>query len=277
VNLRARELLASACLFQESMFLTERHASELANDAATIDVDPAKRMAHLRGLARSDTTTRLRALVTDEDGHTARLLVDPFRKVARRFGVPLAWPGTRVLERDGRRTARFQYWGEEALDAELLAARLRVVSRKGETFEVEAIGLPQGEPIASALQAERSSRFWEDVIMAVAYMPRVRTLMQDRNPEVVFERARRIGMAARVRGATSDLRVLRRAISWADYLVPGGGCLRRTVLELCMDGGSARKTVHMGIDIGKTGHAWVDGDTRAPLLDAVFSLDWTQA
>jgi hypothetical protein len=287
VTQRVLDVLAAARLFRDNLLLSEARASQIVTGSSALATpDPAQRRLHLESLAQAAKTAgakvSLEALVTDEDGHSARLMVDPIRSALRRLGVPLAWPGTRLLDRDGKRTVRFQYWGEEALEAELSAAGLRVAARRGPAFDLAPT---DASPPAHASHA--SSRFWEDVVMALSYMPRAQALMRHTSPEVVFAEARRVGARARVRETQNELRTLRRAISWADYLFPrepnpagspesrataGGGCFRRTVLELCMDGGSAKKIVHMGIDIGKTGHAWVEGDTRAPQLDVVFSF-----
>ncbi len=58
-----------------------------------------------------------------------------------------------------------------------------------------------------------------------------------------------------------------------DALFPGGpNCYRRALLESSLDRGAAEEKIHFALDVGKTGHAWLDSDPDGQQFDVVFSV-----
>ena len=70
--------------------------------------------------------------------------------------------------------------------------------------------------------------------------------------------------------------VLKRLIAAVDRRFPGGGnCLRRSLIEMALDGGAAREPLFAGFRSGgglKSGHAWLQSDPPGGPYDAVISI-----
>jgi hypothetical protein len=69
---------------------------------------------------------------------------------------------------------------------------------------------------------------------------------------------------------------LRRAIAVVDARLPGGpNCVRRSLLEMALDGGAAREKFLAGFVSGggrKSGHAWLEFEPVHDQYDAVLSI-----
>lgn len=69
---------------------------------------------------------------------------------------------------------------------------------------------------------------------------------------------------------------LRRAIAAVDARLPGGpNCVRRSLLEMSLDGGAARERLLAGIVSGggpKSGHAWLESEPADRRYDAVIAI-----
>ncbi len=92
------------------------------------------------------------------------------------------------------------------------------------------------------------------------------------SPRDAVASARRRGRAGRRRGPGARAR-LKRLIASVDALFPGGpNCYRRALLESSLDRGAAEEKIHFALDVGKTGHAWLDTDPERQQFDVVFSV-----
>jgi hypothetical protein len=80
----------------------------------------------------------------------------------------------------------------------------------------------------------------------------------------------------RVARSTEARRRLRRAIALVDARLPDGpNCVRRSLLEMALDGGAAREKLMAGFVSGggrKSGHAWLETESVAFKYDAVISI-----
>jgi hypothetical protein len=112
-----------------------------------------------------------------------------------------------------------------------------------------------------------------ELARVIAALPAVEAGRRRLGPRPLVERLRR-------RGATSpkrdprDRALLRAAIARVDALLPGGGCYRRVLLEVALDGGAARETLSIGLDVAGgrgSGHVWL-GDQREGDYDAELVL-----
>jgi hypothetical protein len=92
------------------------------------------------------------------------------------------------------------------------------------------------------------------------------------SPRDAVESARRRGRAGLRRGPAARAR-LKRLIGSVDALFPSGpNCYRRALLETALDRGAAEEQIHFALDVGKTGHAWLDSDPERQQFDVVFSV-----
>ncbi|MFO0664207.1 MAG: hypothetical protein U0174_09650 [Polyangiaceae bacterium] len=220
----------------------------LARHASRMSADPGARIV-------------LNVAVSDEYGHLERLLLDPIRVALRKAGAPIAEPGER-LDREGRRVMHF--FSEADLSVELALAGLEVESRAGTRFVVRRAAPSH---IRGVAQPSIAPSMVADVLAA---LPKVEWALRARSPKELFTYARSLGRSAPTR---SDREAHRRVIAWVDGLVPGAtGCYRRTALELATSPEAAAEDVLMGLDVGRTGHAWLASDPRARAYDVVFRL-----
>jgi hypothetical protein len=66
---------------------------------------------------------------------------------------------------------------------------------------------------------------------------------------------------------------LKRLIFRVDSLLAdGGNCYRRTLLESSLDRGASEEKVYFGLDVGKTGHAWLESDPERQKFDVTFAV-----
>jgi hypothetical protein len=84
---------------------------------------------------------------------------------------------------------------------------------------------------------------------------------------------------ARAEGAravrrTEEARLgFREVLTAIDAIYPGkAGCLRRTLAEVLADGSAASEPIHLGLDVGATGHAWLASDRSARRYDIAFTV-----
>ena len=92
------------------------------------------------------------------------------------------------------------------------------------------------------------------------------------SPRDAVASARRRGRSALRRGPPARA-VLKRLIVNVDALCPGGpNCYRRALLESALDRGAAEEKIHFALDVGKTGHAWLESDPERQQFDVVFSV-----
>jgi hypothetical protein len=84
--------------------------------------------------------------------------------------------------------------------------------------------------------------------------------------------ARRRGRAALRRGPAARA-ALKRLIVSVDAAFPSGpNCYRRALLESSLDRGAAEEKIHFALDVGRTGHAWLDSDPERQRFDVVFAV-----
>ena len=121
-----------------------------------------------------------------------------------------------------------------------------------------------------------------DHVVTVALLPRVLAALPEveanrrlTSPQTAAFLARRRASRAPARTA-EDRERLRRAITVVDRWMPGGGnCLRRSLLEMSLDGGAARERLLAGFKAGgvpASGHAWLESQGVAARYDAVIPL-----
>ena len=92
------------------------------------------------------------------------------------------------------------------------------------------------------------------------------------SPRVAVESARRRGRSALRRGPEGRA-ALKLLIARIDALFPGGpNCYRRSLLESALDRGAAEEKMYFALDVGKTGHAWLESDPERQKFDVVFAV-----
>lgn len=85
-------------------------------------------------------------------------------------------------------------------------------------------------------------------------------------------RARAEGATAVRRSAEARLG-FREVLTVVDGILSGkSGCLRRTIAEVLGDADAAAEPIHLGLDVGATGHAWLAGDRSARRYDVAFTV-----
>jgi hypothetical protein len=94
-------------------------------------------------------------------------------------------------------------------------------------------------------------------------------------PGPLVARLRERGRTMRERSPLERER-LRKVISAIDGRVPGGpNCYRRALLEMSLDGGAARESLHFGLRVPggpRSGHAWL-GPSSTPVGSYDVQLD----
>jgi hypothetical protein len=226
----------------------------------------SERVALLARLGRTladGEVLRVPVRVDDDLGLPAHVAIDGARALLRRLGVDVAEPGDRS-------NGQHRYFRAEELEDEARAAGLVLAGCEAGCFLL----MRQGDPNARAwLPRERRGVRRDTLFAAFALVPRVQRWMRDFGPERAIEAARARGRHAK-RHAAGERRALRWAVAWVDAFSPGrGGCYRRTLLEIALDSGAAEETVFLGLDVGKTGHAWLASaaDEQRP-FDVVFEV-----
>ncbi len=108
-----------------------------------------------------------------------------------------------------------------------------------------------------------------DLLRLLKEVERARTTS---SPRDAVASARRRGRSALRRAPRARAR-LKRLIVNVDALFPGGpNCYRRALLESSLDRGAAEEKIHFALDVGKTGHAWLESDPELQQFDVVFSV-----
>lgn len=193
---------------------------------------------------------------TEDGALPGHLVVDGLRRVVARLGV-------RTAEEGDRSDGLHRFFRTEDVTGEAYDAGLLLAHRRWDRFVLEG----------GAGQAPRAPSARGELGAVMAVLPRVERWLRSRSPEASIAAARALGREARTRGP-EDRRSLRWAVAWVDAFAPGRrGCFRRTLLELAADGGAAREPVLLGLDVGRTGHAWLE--SAAPEqrpYDVTFTL-----
>lgn len=215
--------------------------------------------AHAAILASQEDTFVIDVAVSDEYGLPSRLLLDVPRRRLRYLGLPVAEPGER-LDDAGERI--MHYFFDEDLASELAEAGLVIEQREGSRFRVRRGRPPSRATLASVRSVQIARIAWA--------LPQVERVLRRASPNALFRFARSLGRRA---PSTPDRASHRRAVAWVDAFSPGArGCYRRTALELATSREAAAEDVLLGLDMGRTGHAWLASDPRARAYDVRFRL-----
>jgi transglutaminase superfamily protein len=114
-----------------------------------------------------------------------------------------------------------------------------------------------------------------EILRVVLVAPRIESLRRRKSLHVAIDLARRSGSRA-PRRTTSERLALRRSIARVDAMFPGGpNCLRRSLIEICLDRGAADEKLLAGFQRGGgpgSGHAWLTSHKVEKVYDAVFSV-----
>jgi hypothetical protein len=114
-----------------------------------------------------------------------------------------------------------------------------------------------------------------DAIEVLGALPLVEWRRRRFSLHQAVDLSRASARARRARPAAERAR-LRRLIGILDARLPGGGnCVRRALLEMSLDSGSASERLFAGLRHGggpKSGHAWLESDTNRVSYDAVIAV-----
>jgi hypothetical protein len=114
-----------------------------------------------------------------------------------------------------------------------------------------------------------------EVARVVLAVPRVE-LQRQRGSLHHAVRALRQGAFRRTARSVEGRAHLRRAIAAVDARLPDGpNCVRRSLLEISLDGGAAREKLLAGFMAGggkKSGHAWLEIESVRDKYDAVIAI-----
>lgn len=194
--------------------------------------------------------------------HVGRAFIDGPRRVLRALGHRRTEPGDRF----GPNGFTHHFFDEEALVEEVSRAGLGIVERRGFSFTLTKAACADASTTASG-----ADPFLVELARVVRVVGPVEFARRKHPPARVVEDARARGSQVPPRSIVGRAR-LRRAIGWVDAWMPtGANCFRRTLLELALDGGAAKRTLVFGLDVGKTGHvAFADDEER--VFDVVFEM-----
>jgi hypothetical protein len=239
---------------------------------------PATRHARVDSLRRSSTDV-VEAVVSDEDGHFSHLVIDRLRAAARSIGLrDVAAPGYRIVEREGRETIIFHYWEEAHFLSELHDAGKICVARRGFVFTVREPSTLRPEEKPRHVAAPSPAMILREAQKAWGALGQADRLLRQVDVQKRFDTARAMGRTKERRSVAGRV-PLRRAISWIDFIRRDGqpGCYRRVLMELALDAGLAELDACLGLDVGKTGHAWLADDARAAAYDVAFQFSASKA
>jgi hypothetical protein len=209
----------------------------------------------LRAARAVSDQVEVHAPLAPPEARAGRLVFDVPRRAARALGVRAAEPGDRW---DGPFVHAF--FDDEPLVNEAARAGLSFVGRRGAWVRL-AIGDAPPEDAAT---------FGVELGRALRALPWAERALRA-PPARAVARAREEGAAHPARGTVGRAR-LRRAIGWVDAVHPRGpSCLRRTLIELALDGGAASETLVFGLDVGRTGHVAFK-DTEERTFDVAFEI-----
>jgi hypothetical protein len=184
--------------------------------------------------------------VSAEGALPGLLAIDWPRRALSQVGFKLAEPGAR---RDAQRFVR-----EIDLLREFAQAGFKRSGRGWNRFVFEKTAPFELEP--APLRAR-------DLVALANAFQWLRTCVETESPKALLSLCRASGLQKRVRTPAE-----RESLAWAaclfDAACPGRrGCYRRTMLQVAVDGGAAREAVVFGLDVGRTGHAWLESEALA--------------
>jgi hypothetical protein len=114
-----------------------------------------------------------------------------------------------------------------------------------------------------------------DLVRIVRMVPAIEVMRRRASLSSAVHGARALG-ARRIARSPAGRAALKRLIAAIDRRLPGGGnCLRRSLIEMALDGGAAREPLFAGFRTGggpKSGHAWLESDPSGGSYDAVISI-----
>jgi SAM-dependent methyltransferase len=240
----------------------------LASDVYASIPGRANRVA---ALARARAAVRPGGIVVvpaDVGGRRiGRILIDAPRRVLRAFGAGGFEAGDRWIRRGPPPTLLFRHgFANEAeviaeLDAAGLVYRGRISSYVAAT---------RSEARSSAT-ASPSSSLVTELARVIAALPRIERARRSLGPGPLVALVRRHAVGAERRDPASRAR-LRQVIAICDRLVPfGGGCYRRSLLEIALDAGAAEEPLLLGLR-GEEGHAWLQSSAPAERFDVTFDV-----
>ncbi len=198
---------------------------------------------------------RLRALALDG----LRAAVARARGTSIEAGDRTVWYGP-----PPRRLVRHAFFSDEEVVAEIAAAGL--------TFVARCASYVVAERPFEAPRTRGTARPWiREVADVLRVFPRVEALRRRTGPSSAAVALREEARSAPRRDALGRVR-LGRAIGLCDRLVPwGGGCYRRTLLEIALDAGAASEPLFLGFR-GKDGHAWLERVSPGERYDTVVTV-----
>ncbi len=150
--------------------------------------------------------------------------------------------------------------------ASALPAGVSVTARDGDFF---VVGRGSSLPVEPAF----TRSFFLEADGALAAILRAEALLARALPlPITFADARAEGALA-VRRTEAARLGFREVLTAIDGIYPGkSGCLRRTIAEVLADASAASEAIHLGLDVGATGHAWLAGDRSARRYDIAFTV-----
>lgn len=150
--------------------------------------------------------------------------------------------------------------------ASALPAGVAVTARDGDLILV-------GRGASIPVEPPFTRSFFLEADAALAAIWRAEALLARALPlPITFADARAEGALAVRR--TDEARLgFREVLTAIDGIYPGkSGCLRRTVAEVIADASAASEPIHLALDVGATGHAWLAGDRSARRYDIAFTV-----
>ncbi len=197
-----------------------------------------------------------------------RVLIDAPRKMLRACGVDGPEAGDRWIGRGPPPTLLFRHGfahESEVID-ELDAAGLVYTARI--SSYVAAI---RADARASSSAASRSSSLVTEIVGVLAALPRIERARRSLGPGPLVALMRRQAVGTERRDPASRAR-LRKAIAICDRLVPfGGGCYRRSLLEMALDAGASEEPLFLGLR-RQDGHAWLQSSAPSEGFDVTFDV-----
>ncbi|MEO6574908.1 MAG: class I SAM-dependent methyltransferase, partial [Polyangiaceae bacterium] len=200
-------------------------------------------------------------------GRVSRALFDAPRAFLRACGVKGPQPGDRWVLRGPPPTRMFRHGfsSEAEVIAELDSAGLDYLGR------VSSYVVARRREARVPVTTGRASSLATELIGVIAALPRVERARRSMGPAPVVALLR-AGAARTERRDPARRARLRTAIRICDRLLPfGGGCYRRSLLEMALDAGAADETLFLGLR-GTDGHAWLENAAPADALEVTFAV-----
>lgn len=178
-----------------------------------------------------------------------RLMVDAPLAIADRLLGHALEPGDRFAPH-----YEHLFFDEHALVEEGRDAGLSLLDREDLRFTFGPRGGRESTTPAITMPRE--------LALLAPLMPRVERTRLGLAPREMLEWARRRGRSSEERDLHGRV-MLRSAIAWLDAAFPSGpNCLRRVLAEVASDRGAASQEVVLGLDVGRSGHAWLRSTFR---------------